>query len=235
MLLFVGSQWKTEDNSWWDDQLTAQHFCGEGTGTSGENDNCTTVRHQHLYNVSTLLTTHHLRSSSLSELTAHTESIQTEIVSVRGVTRKVAEECTIQSISDNIGASLSKMTSLSQQLCQVARVRLPSCQGENVCSQYQVVNNIIPFWMVQISQRRQLLLLTWWRVELVSWIPWIIYSRNWQSVKSVVSKILQNCVACILRIKWVFFRMYAWLYFETICVVTHKNDPVVGLDFWNTN
>ncbi len=92
-------------------------------------------------NVSTVLTTHnhHLRSSSLSELTAHTKSIHSDIASVIGVTRKVAEECTIRSISDNIKASLSKMTTLSHQLFHVARVRLRYCQGENMCLQYQVL------------------------------------------------------------------------------------------------
>ncbi len=71
------------------------------------------------------------RSSSLSELTGHTMSIQTEIESVLGVTRRVAEECKIQTISDNIRASLSKMSILSHQLCHVARVRLRHCEGES--------------------------------------------------------------------------------------------------------
>ncbi len=71
------------------------------------------------------------RSSSLSELTGHTESIQTEIVSLLEVTRRVTEECSIQSISDNIESSFSKMDALSHQLCHVARVRLHYCQGES--------------------------------------------------------------------------------------------------------
>ncbi len=70
------------------------------------------------------------RSSSLGELTSHTESIQTDIVSVIEVTRRVANECTIKSISDNIEANLSKLKTSSHQLCQVARVRLRYCEGE---------------------------------------------------------------------------------------------------------
>ncbi len=71
------------------------------------------------------------RSSSLNELTGYTESIQTEIVSVLEMTRIVAEECSIQSISDNIEASLPKIDTLFHQLCHVARVRLHYCQGES--------------------------------------------------------------------------------------------------------
>ncbi len=74
-----------------------------------------------------------LRSSSLNELTGHTESIQTEIMSILGVTRRIiTEECAIeiQSVSSNIEASLSEITTLSHQLCHVARVRLHYYQGE---------------------------------------------------------------------------------------------------------
>ncbi len=74
-----------------------------------------------------------LRSSSLSELTVHTDSIRTEIASVLVVTRRVVEECTVQSISENIGANLSKMEALSHQLCLVAKVKLRHSLGENVC------------------------------------------------------------------------------------------------------
>ncbi|XP_064385255.1 uncharacterized protein LOC135334125 isoform X2 [Halichondria panicea] len=70
-----------------------------------------------------------LRSSSLSELTGHTDSIRTEIASVLVVTRRVVEECTVQSISENMGASLSKMETLSHQLCHVAKVKLRYCLG----------------------------------------------------------------------------------------------------------
>ena len=75
----------------------------------------------------------HLRSSSLSELTAHTDSIRTEIKSVLVVTRRVVEECTVQSIRANMRASLSKMETLSHQLCMVAKVKLRNCLGKNVC------------------------------------------------------------------------------------------------------
>ena len=75
----------------------------------------------------------HLRSSSLSELTAHTDSIRTEIKAVLVVTRRVVQECTVQSISENMGASLSKMETLSHQLCHVTKVKLRYCLGENVC------------------------------------------------------------------------------------------------------
>ncbi|XP_064385250.1 uncharacterized protein LOC135334123 isoform X3 [Halichondria panicea] len=70
-----------------------------------------------------------LRSSSLSELTAHTDSIRTEIASVLVVTRRVVEECTVQSISENMGASLSKIETLSHQLCHVAKVKIRYCLG----------------------------------------------------------------------------------------------------------
>ncbi len=91
----------------------------------------------HVYNesynysviISLLVSIH--RSSSLSELTGHIESIQTEIVSVLEVTRRFAKECSIQSISDNIESGVSKMDTLSHQLCHVARVRLHYCQGES--------------------------------------------------------------------------------------------------------
>ena len=49
------------------------------------------------------------------------------------MTRRVVEECTVQSISENIGANLSKMETLSHLLCQVTKVKLRYCQGENVC------------------------------------------------------------------------------------------------------
>ncbi|XP_064384971.1 uncharacterized protein LOC135333882 isoform X4 [Halichondria panicea] len=71
-----------------------------------------------------------LRASSLSEVTDHTDSIRTEIASVLVVTRRVVEECTVQSISENMGASLSKMETLSHQLCMVAKVKLRNCQED---------------------------------------------------------------------------------------------------------
>ncbi|XP_064384780.1 uncharacterized protein LOC135333688 [Halichondria panicea] len=71
-----------------------------------------------------------LQSSSLSELTAHTDSIRTEIKAVLVVTRRVVQECTVQSISENIEASLSKMETLSHQLCKVAKVKLRYCQED---------------------------------------------------------------------------------------------------------
>ncbi len=75
----------------------------------------------------------HLRSSSLSELTGHTDSIRTEIKSVLVVTRRVVEECTVQSIRVNMRASLSKMETLSHQLYMVVKVKLRNCLGKNVC------------------------------------------------------------------------------------------------------
>ncbi len=75
----------------------------------------------------------HLRSSSLSELTGHTDSIRTEIKAVFVATRRVVQECTVQSISENMGASLSKMETLSHQLYIVAKVKLRNCLGKNVC------------------------------------------------------------------------------------------------------
>ncbi len=73
----------------------------------------------------------HLRSSSLSELAALTDSIRTEIESVLVVTRRVVEDCTLQ--SENIGANLSKIDDLSRQFCMVARAKRRHCQGENMC------------------------------------------------------------------------------------------------------
>ena len=100
-------------------------------------------------NVSILFTTvDHLRSSSLSELTGHTESIQTEIVSVLEVTRTVVEECTIQSLSNNIKASLSKMSTLSHQLCHVARGQTSLLSRWELarvqCWRYQVLISLSP-------------------------------------------------------------------------------------------
>ena len=70
------------------------------------------------------------RSSSLSELAVHTDSLKTEVRSVLTITRKVAEECTRHTISESIEANLSKMEALSHQLCQVTMVKLRHCQGE---------------------------------------------------------------------------------------------------------
>ncbi|XP_064385275.1 uncharacterized protein LOC135334138 [Halichondria panicea] len=84
-----------------------------------------------------------LQSSSLSELTAHTDSIRTEIKAVLVVTRRVVQECTVQSISENMGASLSKMEILSHQLCHVARVKLRYCldQSEETAALIDLVEN----------------------------------------------------------------------------------------------
>ena len=83
----------------------------------------------------------HLRSSSLSELASHIDSIQTEIASVLQVARRVMEECKVRSISENIGASLSKIEALCHQLCLVAKFKFKHCQGENAC----IHNNYIVF------------------------------------------------------------------------------------------
>ncbi|XP_064384761.1 uncharacterized protein LOC135333677 isoform X2 [Halichondria panicea] len=84
-----------------------------------------------------------LRSSSLSKLTDHTDSIRTEITSVLVVTRRVVQECTVQSISENMGASLSKMETLSHQLCIVAKVKLRNCldQSEETAALVDLVEN----------------------------------------------------------------------------------------------
>ncbi|XP_064384748.1 uncharacterized protein LOC135333670 isoform X2 [Halichondria panicea] len=85
-----------------------------------------------------------LQSSSLSELTGHTDSIRTEIASVLVVTRRVVQECTVQSISENMGASLSKMETLSHQLCMVAKVKLRNChedQSEETAALVDLVEN----------------------------------------------------------------------------------------------
>ena len=70
----------------------------------------------------------HLRSSSLSELTAHTDSIRTNVRSIRRLARKIVKEC-------NIGASLSKTETLSHQLGRLAEDKLGDCQGENTLYQ----------------------------------------------------------------------------------------------------
>ncbi len=86
----------------------------------------------------------HLRSSSLSELRAHIDSIRTEIASVILLTRKIVVECTVQIIRKNMEASLSKMELLSHQLCQVTKVKVRHCQGENLsCLWYQVLALIL--------------------------------------------------------------------------------------------
>ncbi|XP_064385034.1 uncharacterized protein LOC135333939 isoform X4 [Halichondria panicea] len=84
-----------------------------------------------------------LRSYSLSELTGHTDSIRTEIASVLVVTRRVVEECTVQSISENMGASLSKMNTLSHQLRRLVRVKLRYCldQSEETAALVDLVEN----------------------------------------------------------------------------------------------
>ena len=69
-------------------------------------------------------------SSSLGVLAAHTDSIKVEVQTVLSVSRKVAEECSIQSVKDDVVASLSKMEALSHQLCLVTKVKLKHCQGE---------------------------------------------------------------------------------------------------------
>ena len=70
------------------------------------------------------------RSSSLSDLAAHTNSIKTQIKTMLKVSKKVAEECTRRAISLSIEDKLSKMEALSHQLCQVTKVKLKHCQGE---------------------------------------------------------------------------------------------------------
>ncbi|XP_064389765.1 uncharacterized protein LOC135337740 isoform X3 [Halichondria panicea] len=84
-----------------------------------------------------------LRASSLSDLTGHTDSIRTEIKAVLVVTRRVVEECTVQSISENMGASLSKMETLSHQLCHVAKVKIRYCldQSEETAALVDLVEN----------------------------------------------------------------------------------------------
>ena len=82
--------------------------------------------HSVIYNIS------YLRSSSLSELAAHTDSILAEIASIVVVTRRVVDECSIQGISENIAAGLSKVETLSHQLCLVAKVKLKHCQSEKL-------------------------------------------------------------------------------------------------------
>ena len=70
------------------------------------------------------------RSSSLSDLAAHTDSIETQIKTVLKVSKKVAKECTRRVISESIEDKLSKMEVLSHQLCHVTKVKLKHCQGE---------------------------------------------------------------------------------------------------------
>ena len=70
------------------------------------------------------------RSSSLSDLAAHTDSIMTQIKTVLKVSKKVAKECTRKTIRKGIEDKLSKIEVLSHQLCQVTKVKLKYCQGE---------------------------------------------------------------------------------------------------------
>ena len=69
-------------------------------------------------------------SSSLGDLAEHTDLIKDEVQSVIGVSRKVAEECSIQYIKADIEANLSMMEALSHQLCQVTKVKFKHCQGQ---------------------------------------------------------------------------------------------------------
>ena len=68
-------------------------------------------------------------SSSLRVLAAHTDSIKVEVQTVLSVSRKVAEECSIRSIKDDVVDSLSNIEALSHQLCLVTKVKLKHCQG----------------------------------------------------------------------------------------------------------
>ena len=77
-----------------------------------------------------------IRSSSLSDLAAHTDSIKTHTETVLTISRRVADESTRHTISESIGASLSKMELLSHQLCQVAKIKLKHCQGGGMWIQY---------------------------------------------------------------------------------------------------
>ena len=71
-------------------------------------------------------------STSLGVLAAHTDSIKVEVQTVFRVSRKVAEECSIQSIKDDVLASLTKMEALSHQLCVtvVTKAKLNYCQSQ---------------------------------------------------------------------------------------------------------
>ena len=69
------------------------------------------------------------RSSSLCGLSAHTDSIKTEVGTVVRISKKVAEECIRHTISGNIRVSVSKMEVLSHLLCQVSKVKVKNCHG----------------------------------------------------------------------------------------------------------
>ena len=69
-------------------------------------------------------------SSSLGVLAAHTDLIKVEVQTVLSVSRKVAEDCSIQSIKDDVVSGLLKMEALSHQLCQVTKVKLKHCEGQ---------------------------------------------------------------------------------------------------------
>ena len=69
------------------------------------------------------------RSSSLSDLAAHMDSIETQIKTVLKVSKKVAKECTISTIRKSIEDKISLMEVLLHQFCQVTKVKLKHCKG----------------------------------------------------------------------------------------------------------
>ncbi len=169
--------------------------------------------HCRIYDIS------HLRSSSLSELAAHTDAIRTEIASVLVVTKKVVEECAIQSINQNIEASLSKMESLSHQLCLVAKVKLKHCQGENMCPQYQVFElplrpvrgdscSCWPGWEWSMSVEK--CGLSTQGHPHTQWIQWWVWVYNLLSESC--------CVLVLTCIPYVYVRIFIYTTFPSCCV-----------------
>lgn len=76
------------------------------------------------------IASHLYSSSTLESLAIQAELIEVEVQSVLDISRKVTEECTIQSIIDNIETNRSKIVMLSHQLCLVTKVKLKHCQGQ---------------------------------------------------------------------------------------------------------
>ena len=63
-------------------------------------------------------------------MAAHTDLIKSQIKTVLEVSKKVAKQSTRRAICEEIRVKLSKIMSLSHQLCQVTKVKFKHCGGE---------------------------------------------------------------------------------------------------------
>ena len=68
-------------------------------------------------------------STSLEELSQHTDSIHMEVLELINKAEGVAKACTVQFISAEIQTKLPEVKSISRTFNQVAKVRLRHCKG----------------------------------------------------------------------------------------------------------